>query len=88
MRNPVHITIVPSSTRRVASAMADRIVQHSWMPVVSPPNRNNRWSYTQTESRPVRSAATAAARIASYDMIPFGPPSVSAIGRTMPTRIG
>ena len=29
LRNAVHSTIVPSSTRRVASAIAERIVQHS-----------------------------------------------------------
>ena len=34
LRNAVHMTIVPSSTRWVASAIAARIVQHSWMPVV------------------------------------------------------
>jgi hypothetical protein len=28
-RKAVHMTMVPSSTREVASAMADRIVQHS-----------------------------------------------------------
>ena len=66
------MTSVPSSTRLVASAMADRIVQHSWMPVVSPSNRKRRWSNTQTESSPASSAATATARMAGYDMIPSG----------------
>ncbi len=42
LRNEVHMTIVPSCTRAVASAMPARIVQHSWMPVVSPSNRNSR----------------------------------------------
>ncbi len=82
----MHRTIVPSSTRLVASAMAARIVQHSWMPVVSPSNRNRRWSNTQTESRPAASAATATARISAYDGTPVTASS-SAMGSTIPMRI-
>lgn len=35
-RKPAHITIVPSWTRSVASAMAARIVQHAWIVAAEP----------------------------------------------------
>ena len=81
------MTSVPSSTRRVASAIAARIVQHSWMPPSSPSERKSRWSKTQTESNPAASAATRDRRGASRTGVTWPSASSWAIGSTTPIRI-
>ncbi len=84
-RKGTHITSVPSSTRVVASASAERTVHTSQIPAVGwSGKRNRRWSNTHTESNPAASARSAVSRSSEYRSIW---PSSSACGRITPTFI-
>src|SRR5262245_19384992 len=88
-RNDEHMTRAPSSTRGTTGASAASVVHASLRPSsASGGKRNSRWSKTQIESRPSRSAVRAKASVSSNVGARPSTRSPYASGTVTPIRIG